>query len=79
MSSASQEQFSGYPPSMDVPLPINRSVSEDGDSGSHDSDALVVGAGVAGLVAACRLAKHGLKVMLLEVNKRVGELKECSL
>jgi len=37
-----------------------------------DADVIVIGAGVAGLAAACELAKHGLVVLILEARDRIG-------
>ncbi|MDP9002212.1 MAG: FAD-dependent oxidoreductase [Myxococcota bacterium] len=42
------------------------------DSGTAHADLLVLGAGVAGLTAARRLAKSGAKVVVLEGRNRVG-------
>ena len=39
---------------------------------AHDADVIVVGAGVAGLVAARRLQAHGLTTLVLEARERVG-------
>jgi monoamine oxidase len=39
---------------------------------AHDADVIVVGAGVAGLVAARRLQAHGLTTLTLEARERVG-------
>ena len=39
---------------------------------AHDADVIVVGAGVAGLVAARRLQAHGLATLVLEARERVG-------
>lgn len=41
-------------------------------------DVVVVGAGPAGLHAACRLANRGLDVVLLEAQREVGEQAVCS-
>jgi monoamine oxidase len=38
----------------------------------HDADVIVVGAGVAGLVAARRLEAQGLSTLVLEARDRVG-------
>ena len=42
------------------------------DEGIEDVDILVVGAGLAGLVAGRDLALKGYKVLVMEANKRVG-------
>jgi monoamine oxidase len=39
---------------------------------AHDADVIIVGAGVAGLVAARRLQAHGLATLVLEARERVG-------
>ena len=39
---------------------------------SHDYDAIIVGAGAAGLVAAIRAAERGRRVLLLEKGKKPG-------
>lgn len=41
---------------------------------THDSDALVIGGGVAGLNAAYQLAKRGVRPLLIEARSRVGGL-----
>ncbi len=37
-----------------------------------DTDVIIIGAGVAGLICGCLLAKKGLKVLTIEKNQRVG-------
>lgn len=38
----------------------------------YDADAIIVGAGIAGLTCGCLLAKKGLKVLMVEKNGKVG-------
>jgi prolycopene isomerase len=38
----------------------------------YDYDAIIIGAGVGGLVCGCYLAKAGMKVLIVEKNKKVG-------
>jgi monoamine oxidase len=38
----------------------------------HELDVIVIGAGVAGLAAACELASRGLNVAILEARERIG-------
>ena len=42
------------------------------DSGTHEADVVVVGAGLAGLAAARRLVAQGVSVVVLEARERVG-------
>ncbi|MBL8079041.1 MAG: FAD-dependent oxidoreductase [Anaerolineales bacterium] len=42
------------------------------DSGPHEADVLVLGAGIAGLAAARTLADKGLRVIILEARDRIG-------
>ena len=37
-----------------------------------DMDVIIIGAGMAGLTSGCLLAQKGLKVLMIEKNKRVG-------
>ena len=37
-----------------------------------DADVIVIGAGAAGLLAACRAAECGQRTLLLEKNRRAG-------
>jgi phytoene desaturase len=37
-----------------------------------DADAIIIGAGMAGLTCGCLLAKRGLKVLIVEKNQKVG-------
>lgn len=42
------------------------------DTTKYDCDALVIGAGGSGMIAACRIAEQGKKVIVLEKAKRTG-------
>ncbi len=37
-----------------------------------DTDVIIIGAGVAGLTCGCLLAKRGLKVLIIEKNRKIG-------
>lgn len=43
-------------------------------SGQYDYDAIIIGAGIGGLVCGCYLAKAGMKVLIVEKNFKVGGL-----
>jgi len=43
-----------------------------GDMQEQDADAVVIGAGISGLVAASRLVEAGKEVVVLEARDRVG-------
>jgi len=42
------------------------------DSTNYDYDAIIIGAGISGLVCGCYLAKAGLKTLIVEKNSKVG-------
>src|SRR5204862_2185183 len=51
---------------------VTRLRQNNSDYGQYQADAIVVGAGVAGLAAAETLARGGLQVFLLETRDRIG-------
>lgn len=43
-----------------------------GAAAPHDGQVIVIGAGIAGLAAAYRLAQHGVRVLVIEARDRLG-------
>ncbi len=41
-----------------------------------DADVIIIGAGMAGLTCGCLLAEKGLKVLMIEKNQKVGDVRK---